>query len=52
MDHPLVNGLMECVVAPGANPESTAFMPVMIKGRSSQVDDEIDLHVYQGQSLQ
>jgi choline dehydrogenase len=25
-------------------------MPVMVKARSGQVDDEIDLHIYQGQS--
>ncbi len=51
MDHPLVNGLMECAIAPGATPDAVAFMPLMIKARSGQVDDEIDLHVYQGQSF-
>jgi choline dehydrogenase len=51
MDHPLVNGLMECAIAPGAAPEAVTFMPVMIKARSGQVDDEIDLHIYQGQSF-
>ena len=51
MDHPLVNGLMECAIAPGAEPQAVTFMPVMIKARSGQVDDEIDLHVYQGQSF-
>jgi choline dehydrogenase len=51
MDHPLVNGLMECAIAPGSEPTGTTFMPVMIKARSRQVDDEIDLHVYQGQSF-
>lgn len=50
MDHPLVNGLMECAIAPGSSPATSTFMPVMIKARSRQVDDEIDLHVYQGQS--
>jgi choline dehydrogenase len=51
MDHPLVNGLMECAIAPGSEPDAIAFMPIMIKARSGQVDDEIDLHVYQGQSF-
>jgi choline dehydrogenase len=51
MDHPLVNGLMECAVAPGATPDAVTFMPLMVKARSSQVDDEIDLHIYQGQSF-
>jgi choline dehydrogenase len=49
MDHPLVNGLMECAIAPGAAPDTTTFMPIMVKARSGQVDDEIDLHIYQGQ---
>lgn len=51
MDHPLVNGLMECVIAPGATPDAVTFMPLMLKARSAQVDEEIDLHVYQGQSF-
>ncbi len=51
MDHPLVNGLMECAIAPGAAPDAVTFMPLMIKARSGQVDDEIDLHIYQGQSF-
>lgn len=51
MDHPLVNGLMECAIAPGSEPAATTFMPIMIKARSGQVDDEIDLHIYQGQSF-
>ncbi|MEZ4506702.1 MAG: GMC oxidoreductase [Thermomicrobiales bacterium] len=51
MDHPLVNGLMECAIAPGAAPDAVTFTPLMIKARSSQVDDEIDLHIYQGQSF-
>jgi choline dehydrogenase len=52
MDHPLVNGLMECAIAPGSTPDAVTFMPLMVKARSSQVDDEIDLHIYQGQSLE
>jgi choline dehydrogenase len=51
MDHPLVNGLMECAISPGAATDAVTFMPVMIKARSGQVDDEIDLHIYQGQSI-
>lgn len=50
MDHPLVHGLVECLVAPGAAPERTSFMPVMIRACSGQRDSEIDLHVYEGQS--
>lgn len=51
LDHPLVNGLMEAAIAPGHEPLGRTFMPLMIKARSRQVSDEIDLHIYQGQSL-
>lgn len=51
MDHPLVEGLMECAIAPGAWPASATFMPLMIEARSGQVDRDIDLHIYQGQSF-
>lgn len=49
-DHPLVNGLMECLIAPGHEPPARTFMPQMIKARSHRFPDEIDLHVYEGQS--
>jgi choline dehydrogenase-like flavoprotein len=49
MDHPLVNGLLECEIAPGHEPAMATFSPIMIKARSSEIDREIDLHVYQGQ---
>jgi choline dehydrogenase len=50
LDHPLVNGLMECAIAAGSEPSTRSFMPIMVKARSSQVEDEIDLHIYEGQS--
>jgi choline dehydrogenase len=51
MDHPLVGGLLECEIAPGYEAAAATFSPVMIKARSSQIDREIDLHIYQGQVL-
>jgi choline dehydrogenase len=51
LDHPLVTGLMECTVAPDRAPATTSFNPVIIKARSRQVPDEIDLHIYEGQSF-
>jgi choline dehydrogenase len=50
-DHPLVNGLMECAIAPGNDPAAPTFAPLMIKARGRQTGEEIDLHVYQGQSF-
>jgi choline dehydrogenase len=49
-DHPLVIGLMECAIAPDFAPAGPTFTPVAIKARSRQASDEIDLHVYQGQT--
>jgi choline dehydrogenase len=50
LDHPLVTGLMECAVSPGREPATLSFNPVIVKARSRQVPDEIDLHMYEGQS--
>lgn len=50
-DHPLVEGLLECAVAPGWEPPHPTFSPVALKARSGQAAAEIDLHVYQGQSV-
>ncbi len=50
-DHPLVNGLLECDVYPGYEGSGPTFSPVMIKARSSVIDSEVDLHVYQGQGF-
>jgi choline dehydrogenase len=50
-DHPLVNGLMECAIASGLEPEAPTFTPIGMKVRSRQTVEEIDLHVYQGQSF-
>jgi choline dehydrogenase len=48
-DHPMM-GFGNLPVSPAHAPGARTFMPVMIKARSSQADDEIDLHLYQGQS--
>ncbi|HEY7033962.1 MAG TPA: GMC family oxidoreductase N-terminal domain-containing protein [Thermomicrobiales bacterium] len=50
LDHPLIVGLMECTIAPGYEPTAPTFAPIILKARSGQATDEIDLHVYQGQS--
>lgn len=51
LDHPLVVGLMECAIAPGHEPVAPTFCPHILKARSGQSSEEIDLHVYQGQSF-
>lgn len=48
-DHPMM-GFGNLLVSPDHAPGARTFMPVMIKARSSQAVDEIDLHLYQGQS--
>lgn len=50
-DHPLVNGLLECDLAPGSEPAHPTFIPLAIKARTRQSSAEIDLHVYQGQGF-
>lgn len=49
-DHPLVMGLAEATIDPAQAPATRSFMPVMIKARSRQAHDEIDVHIYEGQS--
>jgi choline dehydrogenase len=51
LDHPLVMGLMECAIAPGYEPGAATFIPLVLKARSRRASEEIDLHVYQGQSF-
>ena len=51
LDHPLVNGLLERAVRPEAAPAGPSFIPMIVKARSCVHADEIDLHVYQGQSF-
>jgi choline dehydrogenase len=50
-DHPLVVGLMECAIAPGYEPEAPTFIPLVLKARSGLASEEIDLHLYPGQSF-
>jgi choline dehydrogenase len=51
LDHPLVNGLMECSIALGSEPNSRRFFPILLKARSSLSTSEIDFHVFDGQSF-
>jgi choline dehydrogenase len=51
LDHPLVNGLMECSIAPGYEPNTRTFAPLLLKARSSLSTTEIDFHVFDGQSF-
>jgi choline dehydrogenase len=51
LDHPLVNGLMECSIASGSEPNSRMFAPLLLKARSSLSTTEIDFHVFDGQSF-
>jgi choline dehydrogenase len=48
-DHPLTSMLGPVPIRPGFEPGETVFVPVLITARSSQVDEEIDLHIYHGQ---
>ncbi|MFL5760659.1 MAG: GMC family oxidoreductase [Thermomicrobiales bacterium] len=51
LDHPLVGGLMECAIAPGNEPPSRTFFPILIKARGRRSTSEIDFHVFSGQSF-
>ena len=50
MDHPYLapytSGHTSFVIKPGAAPRNKTFIQTMIKARSRQVSDEIDLHIY------
>jgi choline dehydrogenase len=50
MDHPYLapytSGHTSFIIAPGAAPGRKIFIQTMIKARSRQVSDEIDLHLY------
>jgi len=49
-DHPMV-GFGNVKIAETHTPAGRTFMPIIIKGRSEQAEDEVDFHIYQGQSL-
>ncbi len=49
-DHPMV-GFGNVQIAQTHAPAGRTFMPIIVKGRSDQADDEIDFHIYQGQSI-
>jgi choline dehydrogenase len=51
LDHPLVNGLMECSIVPGNEPPARTFAPVLLKARGRSSTSEIDFHVFNGQSF-
>jgi choline dehydrogenase len=51
LDHPRVDGLMECSIAAGHEPPSRVFAPILLKARSSLSTTEIDYHVFVGQSF-
>ncbi len=50
MDHPSAKGVnTPWIIMPDYRPDAVTFADVLIKSRSSQVTDEIDLHLYGGQ---
>ena len=49
LDHPLTSMLGPVDILPGCEPTQEVFVPVLITARSSQVESEIDLHLYHGQ---
>jgi choline dehydrogenase len=51
LDHPLVNGLMECAILSGNEPRRRTFAPLLLKGRGHGSTTEIDFHVFNGQSF-
>lgn len=51
LDHPRVDGLMECAIVPGNEPPARTFFPVLLKGRGRSSTTEIDYHVFSGQSF-
>jgi choline dehydrogenase len=51
LDHPLVNGLMECSISPGSEPGARTFAPILVRNRAKLSDAEIDYHIFNGQSL-
>lgn len=54
MDHPQLarqSGLTSFRIRPECQPGSRAFIQTMIKARSNQVDEEIDLHFYPAETF-
>jgi choline dehydrogenase len=51
LDHPRVDGLMECAIARGSEPPARTFAPIVLKGRGKSSNAEIDYHVFHGQSF-
>jgi choline dehydrogenase len=51
LDHPLTSMLGPVTILPEFAPEQEVFVPLLITARSSQTDEEIDLHLYHGQFL-
>jgi choline dehydrogenase len=51
LDHPMLNSYTDFVVKPESTPATTSFCPNLLKARSRQVSEEIDLHFYHGQSF-
>jgi choline dehydrogenase len=47
LDHPVV-GVLDALVRPESVPVTAALIPSLVKVRSSQSAEEIDLHLYQG----
>lgn len=48
-DHPFLGGLLAAAVNPAQAPGAPSSLPTTLKARSSQANDEIDLHLYHGQ---
>jgi choline dehydrogenase len=51
LDHPLVNGLMECSISSGGEPPARTFAPISIRARGANSKEEIDYHIFNGQSF-
>jgi choline dehydrogenase len=47
LDHPVV-GVLDALVRPESVPVTAALIPSLVKVRSSQSSEEIDVHLYQG----
>jgi choline dehydrogenase len=51
LDHPLVNGLMECSISSGSEPAARTFFPIAIRAPGANSKEEIDYHIFHGQSF-
>ena len=50
-DHPILPNVRVCAIAPGMEPGDAPFAPLALMARSIQASQEIDLILYQAQTV-